>query len=61
MPRKTPIERAIDGEPMDRRRRYEMRMSAAGLTTVRVLVPHDRADDIRRYAQQLRDEARRDD
>lgn len=51
----TPIERAIAGEPEDRRRRYEKRQADRGLVTVRVLVPHDQADDLRRYAAQLRE------
>lgn len=61
--RPTPIERAIAGESTDRQQRYEKRLRQRGLFRLTVLVPYDRADDVRALADRLRaeHEARHDD
>lgn len=61
--RPTPIERAIAGEPTDRQQRYEKRLRQRGLFRLTVLVPYDRADEVRAVANRIRAEfeARDDD
>ncbi len=53
MARLTPIERAIAGEPEDRRQRYERRLRERGLTYARVMVPEDHIEDLRKFARDL--------
>ena len=55
---RTPIERAIAGEPLDRRQRYLQSLSGRGLTRVTVVVPTDEVDAIKRVAASLRAMAR---
>lgn len=50
----TPIERHIAGEPQDRRRRHDLKVEAEGFKYVRVLVPADQVNELRRYARELR-------
>lgn len=59
MARKTPIERFIDGEPMDRRRRYETRMKGKGFVRVSVMVPVGGERSVRTLAARLREAALR--
>lgn len=59
--RPTPIERAIAGEPLDRKQRYMDRLRKRGVTRVSVFVPESRADELRALArgwvaEQLRDD-----
>lgn len=51
--RPTPIERAIAGEPHDRRERYAARLRERGLTYARVLVPVDQIERIRAVARDM--------
>lgn len=48
--RVTPIERAIAGEPRDRRRRYEQRQSERGIERVSVLVRIEHAEFFKQLA-----------
>lgn len=50
-PRRTPIEKAIDGD--DRQSRYMARKAEAGLTRVAVWCPVDRLDDLKAVAQRM--------
>ena len=51
--RPTPIERAISGEPLDRRERYHQRLQQRGLTYVRIKVPVDQVERLRAFAREL--------
>lgn len=51
--RLTPIERAIAGEPLDRRQRYVARLRERGLVYVRVAVPVDQVERLRAFAHEL--------
>lgn len=51
--RLTPIERAIAGEPQDRRERYEAALKRRGLAYVKVLVPVEQAPRVRELARKL--------
>lgn len=51
--RLTPIERAIAGEPQDRRERYAERLRGRGLTYARVLVPVGQVEALRAVARQM--------
>jgi hypothetical protein len=57
MPRPTPIERAIAGEPQDRRRRWDQRMLDAGFKQVKLWVPEERVPLLKELKSQLVDEA----
>jgi hypothetical protein len=46
----TPIERAIAGEPSDRRRRYERRLAGKGIKRVAVSVRAEHADMFHKLA-----------
>jgi len=59
--RKTPIERAIDGEPNTRQGRYLKRMREAGLHRTTVTIPAGRIDELLALCARWRDEARGDD
>lgn len=59
--RPTPIERAIAGEPADRRRRYVERLKKVGIVAVTVRVPVERAGELRELAARWRDEKLRHD
>jgi hypothetical protein len=63
MPKRlTPIERAIAGEPVDRQQRYRRNVLKRGLSRVTVMVPNDRALELRALARLWREEhSRRDD
>ena len=51
MPKRlTPIERAIAGEPTDRRRRYDQRMKAKGFVRATFTVPADDVDILNRLS-----------
>jgi hypothetical protein len=49
--RSTPIERAIAGEPSDRRKRYEAKMRAKGFKRVSFLVPPDSVELLHNLAK----------
>lgn len=49
----TPIERAIAGEPQDRRRRWDVRMSEAGYKRVSLWVPEERVALLKELKAQL--------
>lgn len=51
-----PLLRIVDGEPLDRRRRHEIRKKEAGFVYVKVLVPADAVKQIRQAAKAIRDE-----
>lgn len=53
--RLTPIERAIAGEPVDRRRRYEQRMEQKGMVRVTAMLPADLVKPMQHLAKLLRD------
>ena len=59
--RLTPIELAIAGEPTDRKQRYARNLIKRGFVRVTVMVPNDRADELRAIAKQWVDGSRRDD
>lgn len=60
--RLTPIERAIAGEPIDRQQRYRRNVVKRGLVRVTVMVPNERAHELRSLARSWREErTRRDD
>lgn len=63
MPKRlTPIERAIAGEPVDRQQRYRRNVVKRGLVRVTVMVPNERAHELRGLARSWREErTRRDD
>lgn len=52
--RKTPMERMMDGETVDRRRRYDEKMKLSGFIRVTVLVPEASADKVRKLADKER-------
>ncbi len=56
MARLTPIERAIAGDPVDRRKRYEERMRAEGFTRVTAMVRTEDAEILHAVAKMCRDE-----
>ncbi len=58
---KTPIERAIDGDPPTRQGRYLKRIREAGLIRTTVTIPAGRGDELRAICARWRDEARGDD
>ena len=52
MPRRlTPIERAIEGQPVDRRKRYQERMRAKGFKRVSILTRPENADFVATIAK----------
>lgn len=52
MPRRlTPIERAIEGQPDDRRKRYQERMRAKGFKRVTILTRPENADFVATVAR----------
>ena len=54
MPKRlTPIERAIAGEPNDRRERYAAKLRSEGLGYARILVPLDQVEAVRAFARDL--------
>ena len=53
------IEKQIAKEP-DRRRRYQMRRDAAGLTRINFYVPREHVERFRKEAQKLCDEKLRE-
>jgi hypothetical protein len=55
MARLTPIERAIAGQPADRRRRYEQHMRRRGLVRLTATVRSDDAPLLQALAKRLRD------
>lgn len=57
MTKLTPIERAIAGEPEDRRRRWDQRMAEAGYKRVNLWVPEERVALLKELKSQLLDEA----
>jgi hypothetical protein len=60
--RLTPIERAIAGEPVDRKQRYMARLRKRGVTRVSVFVPEARADELRDLARRwVAEQLRHDD
>ena len=60
--RPTPIERAIAGEPTDRKKRYVFNLEKRGLVRVGLTVPAGRADELRALAEKWRNEfEQRDD
>lgn len=60
--RLTPIERAIAGEPLDRKQRYMARLRGRGVTRVSVFVPDARADELRALARSwVAEQLRHDD
>ena len=59
--RKTPIERAIDGDPPTRQGRYLKRLRDAGLHRTTVVIPVDRTDELLSICARWRDEVRGDD
>lgn len=54
--RLTPIERAIAGEPTDRRKRYDEKMRRGGFTRVTAMLRADDAELMRQVAKKLRDD-----
>jgi len=59
--RPTPIERAIAGEPADRKQRYEKRLAERGLVRRTVLIPAGRSDELVQLVARWRSECSRDD
>lgn len=55
MPRKTPIEKFIDGGSEDRRRVHERRMRERGFVRIAVWVPEGQADKVRAFCAVLRE------
>jgi hypothetical protein len=56
--RLTPIERAIAGEPSDRRRRYDAKMREEGFTRITLMVRPQDVDRVKRLAKSMRAEHR---
>lgn len=56
MARLTPIERAIAGEPADRRRRYDEKMRQKGFARVTAMVLPEDAELVKALAKRLRDD-----
>lgn len=57
----TPIERAIAGEPEDRQQRYRRNVIKRGLVRVTLMVPRERAAELRGIARNWREERTRGD
>ena len=53
--RLTPIERAIAGQPADRKARYLKSLPERGLTRVAIIVPVEDVERLKAFAQSLRD------
>lgn len=52
----TPIERAIAGEPTDRRKRYDAKMRREGFTRVTAMLRPDDAELLKLVVKKLRDD-----
>ena len=52
--RLTPMERLLEGQSLDRRKRYEQRMRAKGFVRMTVNVPPNDADFMKSVARHLR-------
>jgi hypothetical protein len=54
--RLTPIEQAIAGPPLDRRRRHDAKMASLGFKRVVVNLPREDAELVRKLAKKLRED-----